>query len=116
MKRRRMRGLAAALALLVCLGLSGCRRDINYIVDHMPCVRGTVLEVREGSLLIRAEEEDETHGGAEIEVSRDVERKDSMTDFAVGSKVAVYYDGIVAETYPLQIDKVYAILLLEDAQ
>ena len=34
-----------------------------------------------------------------------------MTNFNVGDEVVVYYDGMVAESYPMQINKVYAITL-----
>ena len=44
-------------------------------------------------------------------VSLDVENKDSMTSFRIGDEVVVYFDGSVAESYPMQIDHVYAITL-----
>ena len=33
----------------------------------------------------------------------------------VGDEVTVYYDGNIAESYPMQINKVYAVLLKEPA-
>ena len=53
--------------------------------------------------------------GAECTVSLDVEIKDSMTDFNIGDKVTVYYNGDIAESDPMQISTVYAITLLEPA-
>lgn len=47
----------------------------------------------------------------EYVISLDVKNKDSMTDFSIGDKVAVYYDGYIAESYPMQINTVYAITL-----
>ena len=44
-------------------------------------------------------------------VSLDVENKDSMTHFSIGDEVVVYYDGNIAESYPMQINTVYAITL-----
>ena len=44
-------------------------------------------------------------------VSLNVENKDSVTKFNVGDEVVVYYDGNVAESYPMQINTVYAITL-----
>ena len=44
-------------------------------------------------------------------VSLDVENKDSMTSFSIGDEVVVYFDGNVAESYPMQINNVYAIIL-----
>ena len=34
-----------------------------------------------------------------------------MTDFTVGDRVIVYYDGEIAESYPAQVNTVYAIVL-----
>ena len=39
------------------------------------------------------------------------ENKDSMTHFSVGDEIVVYYNGDIAESYPLQINTVYAITL-----
>lgn len=39
------------------------------------------------------------------------ENKDSMTHFNVDDEVVVYYDGNIAESYPMQINVVYAITL-----
>jgi len=42
-----------------------------------------------------------------------------MTHFSVGDAVRVYYDGTIAESYPAQVDTVYAIILVkppEDGQ
>ena len=47
----------------------------------------------------------------EYTVSLDVECADSVTHFNIGDEVVVYYDGNVAESYPMQINKVYAITL-----
>jgi hypothetical protein len=40
-----------------------------------------------------------------------VENKDSVTNFNIGDEVVVYYDGNIAESYPMQINTVYAITL-----
>ena len=44
-------------------------------------------------------------------VSLNVENKDSMTSFNIGDEIVVYYDGNIAESYPMQINTVYAITL-----
>ena len=107
--RRSIRWAALAAALLL---LAGCARSMNDIIQNEPCVRGVVEGVYEGSILIRVNEgEDELASSDLISVSLDVERQDSVTHFQVGNEVAVYYDGTIAESYPAQIHKVYAILL-----
>ncbi|MBE5875219.1 MAG: DUF3221 domain-containing protein, partial [Lachnospiraceae bacterium] len=61
-------------------------------------------ETNDNSILIENED-------GEYWVSLNVENKDSMTNFSVGDEVVVYYDGNIAESYPMQINTVYAITL-----
>lgn len=89
--------------------MSSCGRDINYIIQNEPCIIGTVTEVYDNSVLIKNET-------GEYYVSLDVENSDSCTSLNVGDGIYVYYDGSIAETYPMQIDTVYAILLIEPAE
>lgn len=76
---------------------------------------GTVLEVSDKAILVSVDEgEDERNSSDKMRVSLDVKPKDSMTHFEVGAKVKVFYDGIIAESYPAQINTVYAILLVNE--
>jgi len=34
-----------------------------------------------------------------------------MTHFSVGDNVSVYYNGVILDTIPAQVDQVYAIIL-----
>lgn len=102
------KGTAILLSVISALSLGGCKKSLDYVIDNEPSIRGSVKETYEGSILI----ENET---GEYFVSLDVEYSDSMTDFSVGDEVAVYYDGLIAESYPMQINNVYAIMLLEPA-
>ena len=108
----------AIIAVLACtclMLLSGCAKDINYIVDNEPCVRGIVSETSEDYIVIDVNEDDEIYESyASLEVSLDIERKDSMSSFNIGDEVSVYYDGNITETSPARIDKVYAILYIGD--
>lgn len=93
--------------------LSGCSKktDVNTLVDK-PNFAGIINEVSEGSIIVIVnEDEDEIKSSDLISVSLDVELKDRMTDFEIGDEVRVYYDGNIAESYPAQINKVYAIVL-----
>ena len=94
------------LLVLVCvLGLAGCgNRSMNDIIANEPSITGIVKDLGENAILI----ENDT---GEYWVSRNVENKDSVTDFVVGDEVVVYFDGNVAESYPMQISTVYAITL-----
>ena len=101
-----MKKLTALVLALVCvLGLTGCNhRNMNYIIENEPSITGIVKDIGEKAILIENEQ-------GQYWVSLDVENKDSMTHFSVGDEVVVYFDGMVAESYPMQINTVYAITL-----
>ena len=101
--------IALLLALICLLTLAGCGpRSMNYIIQNEPSIRGVVKDTADTAILIENE-------NGEYWVSLDVENKDSMTHFSIGDQVAVYFDGNVAESYPMQISTVYAICLLQPA-
>ena len=55
----------AVIAAITCaclIQLSGCAKDINYIVDHEPSVRGTVRETDDEYIVIDVSEEDVYYG------------------------------------------------------
>ena len=101
-----MKKLIALILALVCvLSLVGCNnRSMNYIISNEPNITGTVKETNENAILIE-------NDNGEYWVSLNVENKDSMTSFNIGDEVVVYCDGNVAESYPMQINTVYAITL-----
>lgn len=95
--------------------LSACTKPMNMnSVVKEPNFTGRVEEIEENSILVRVDEDEEEAASSDlISVSLDVELEDSMTDFNVGDKVRIYYDGNIAESYPAQVNKVYAIILIE---
>ncbi len=101
-----MKKLKAWLLTLACvLSLSGCNnRSMNQVIANEPSITGVVKDTKDQSVLIENED-------GEYWVSLNVEIKDSMTHFSIGDEVVVYYDGNIAETYPMQIHTVYAITL-----
>ena len=101
-----MKKLIALILALVCVvGMVGCNnRSMNYIISNEPSITGIVKETNEDAILIE-------NDNGEYWVSLNVENKDSMTSFNIGDEVVVYYDGNVAESYPMQINTVYAITL-----
>lgn len=88
--------------------------SMDEVLAEEPQLTGIVKEIYEHSILM----ESETAGGsrAEYMVSTDADMADSYTDFTVGDEVVVYYDGNVAESYPMQIHKVYGIMLKAPAE
>lgn len=97
--------IALGLTLVCMLAMVGCNnRSMNYIISNEPSITGVVKETNEDAILIG-------NDNGEYWVSLNVENKDSMTSFNIGDEVVVYYDGNVAESYPMQINTVYAITL-----
>ena len=97
--------IALVLALVCILTLAGCdRKSMNYIIQNEPSITGIVRESDESAILIE-------NGDGEYWVSLNVENKDSMTHFTIGDEVVVYFDGLIAESSPMQISRVYAIIL-----
>lgn len=101
-----MKKLIAFVLVMICvLTLAGCNnRSMNYIIQNEPSITGIVKTITNDAFLM----ENET---GEYWVSLKVENKDSMTHFSIGDEVVVYFDGNVAESYPMQINTVYAITL-----
>ena len=101
-----MKKLIALVLFVICvMTLVGCNnRSMNHIIQNEPNITGIVKSITNESFLI----ENET---GVYWVSLKVENKDSMTHFSTGDEVVVYFDGNVAESYPMQINTVYAITL-----
>lgn len=99
------------LTLICVLGLGDCNnRTMDYIIENEPNITGIVEEVQDNFIIINIKTESYPDG-ASCKVSLDVENKDSYTDVSVGDEIIVYYNGEIAESYPLQINTVYAITL-----
>lgn len=105
------KAVGAVWASIMCciLVLSGCSRTIDDIIASEPSVTGVVTAVYENSFLMLGE--GEKGAPCEYNVSLSAEKKDSYTDLSLGDEVVVYYDGDIAESAPLRIDTVYAIIL-----
>ena len=103
------KSIALLLALVCLLALAGCnQRSMNAIIANEPSITGLVKDTGDRAILIE-------NDVGEYWVSLDVENKDSMTHFSIGDEVVVYFDGNIAESYPMQINKVYAITLTTPA-
>lgn len=105
-KFKSMRRVSLILVLsLIVLLLPACdRNSANYIINNKPKIEGIIEEISENSIFIQNE-------NGKYRVSLDVKNKDSMTDFYLGDVVYVYYDGVMLETYPAQINNALFIAL-----
>ena len=102
--------LSLILTLFCVLSLVGCGRSMDDIIKNESSITGVVEEVYNNSILISIQTDAYPYG-AYCDVSLDAENKDDMVDFNI-----VYYDGNIAESYPLQINTVYAISLKDPAK
>ncbi|WP_349947956.1 M56 family metallopeptidase [Lacrimispora sp. BS-2] len=115
--------LAIMLVTVLSLGFAVNRTAEESILDPIlpmsmnniakePHFAGTVTEVYDNTILVIVDEGEEVRRSSDLmSVSLDVKLKDSMTHFNVGDKVIVYYNGVIAESYPAQVNTVYAIVL-----
>lgn len=113
MKIRKSYGLLLVVIVLAVISLSYFFRPItmNNIYSE-PHFGGVVSEVYEHSILVSINEEEGAYKNSDIiSVSLDVKLKDSMTHFNIGDEVSVYYNGEMLESYPAQVNTVYAIIL-----
>ena len=116
-----MKKLWGTLAALLCLTvlLSGCSRDMNWVIDNEPSVRGIVEEVGEDYVLIRAAEADapEIAKGGLVSADLATRLQDCKFSAQVGDEVAVYYDSgsaVVPGTVP-EIHDVHGYTLITPA-
>ncbi len=103
--------IAFVLALVCVLGMAGCSRTLDDIIEKEPNVTGVVEEVHDHYIIMYSETAPGYPYGARWSISLNVENKDSYTDIVVGDEIVVYYDGRALETDPLQVSTVYAITL-----
>ena len=96
--------LAAELGLASGPGKPAEIISMNDIIANAPSITGVVKDTGEKAILIENDQ-------GEYWVSLNVENKDCMVSFSIGDEVVVYFDGMVAESSPMQINHVYAITL-----
>ena len=107
-----MRKYLVVVYLFVIMILSGCNNgSMDDIIENKSSIVGIVTEVNDKYIQIYIEN-DGYPSGALCNVSLDVENKDNIySPIKVGDEVVVYFDGGIAESDPMQINKVYGITL-----
>ncbi len=113
-KRFIQKWVCVILCLCSVIGMAGCSKkmNMNTVLDE-PNFAGIVLEVDEKTILVKVNEDEDAYKSSDlICVSIDVEIPDGLSEYEVGDEVRVYYDGNIAESYPAQVHKVYAITIV----
>ena len=113
MKNKKVFGIIIGALVLICLVLAYFFKPMTMNdIYNEPNFTGVVTEVFDKGITVSVDEgEDELKSSDKISVSLNAKLKDSTTNFDVGDKVKVFYDGVIIESYPAQIKTVYAILL-----
>ena len=89
--------------------LTGCSRSMNYVIGHEPSFIGIVEDVTDEYVLVNVDVEDAIYSDhPNVQVSLDVELKDSYLDLSNGDEIVVYYDGNVTDG---KVETVYAITM-----
>lgn len=111
MKRERGMKKTLLVFLLLCMiCMAGCR---NEAVN--PYFNATVLEVYEKSVLVEPfEGSGELKSSDQIEVSTDVISTHEVPQMEEKTTIRVVYNGDIAESYPAQINTVFAIYLVDE--
>ena len=102
---------AVSVVLLLCMiFMFGCG---NEKVD--PYFNATVLEVYEKSVLVEPfEGTDELKSADQINVSTEVVSTHEVPQLEAGTTIRIVYNGDIAESYPAQINTVFAIYLVDE--
>lgn len=104
-----MKRMAALLIAFCCgMGLCGCRSAEGEALELAANMTGIVTKVFDGSCLMES-------GGSMYSISLEAKHNGSYNAVQVGDEIVVYYDGLIAESYPAQINGVYAITLKNPA-
>ena len=97
------------MLVVILVSLVGCSRSMNYVIGHEPSFIGTVEDITDEYVLVNVDVEDVIYSDhPNVQVSIDVELKDSYLDLSSGDKIVVYYDGNITEG---KAETVYAITL-----
>ena len=95
--------------VLLIISLAGCSRSMNYVIGHEPSFVGIVETVTDEYVLVNVNDDDAIYSDhPNVQVSLDVELKDSYLDLSSGDEIVVYYDGSVTNG---TAETVYAITL-----
>jgi beta-N-acetylhexosaminidase len=106
-----------ALSLILILSLVGCGQSALGKAKENPVIRGQITKITQNpegktaTLLVEGQKEEDTqYDKASVRVTSDTKiykgdskTKLSMTDIKEGMKVEIYWDGPVAESYPVQM-------------
>lgn len=115
MKKKRL--ILLTLTILILVSACSKKEKKKAEIESEESFYGMVKEVNEENILVeRYDEEGNPEEGNLLYVSLDLQLEESDTDFTLGDEVTVYYNGVVARSYPGQVNMVYAIIIGKSAE
>ena len=113
-----MKRITAVLLTMLCvLAFAACiSGDGSKDTDTaQPCFTGKVLEKYEKSCLLEVTDKGDQSlaVGDIVTVNTDIE---NCPEYAVGDHLTITFDGMLAESYPMQIHRVYSVAVTDSAE
>ena len=113
-----MKRITAVLLTMLCvLVFAACSSgDGSKDTDTaQPCFTGTVLEKYEKSCLLEVTDRGNQSltVGALVTVNTDIE---NCPEYSVGDHLTITFDGMIAESYPMQIHRVYSVVITDSPE
>ena len=106
-----MKKIVSVVLLFCATFIVGCGNEAAN-----PYFNGTVVEVYEKSVLVEPfEGAEELKSADQFDVSTKVISTHEVPEMEEGTTIRVLYNGDIAETYPAQINTVFAIYLVDEA-
>ncbi len=97
------------ILFLTALLLTGCGRDLGYIMAHEPSFDATVLSIADEFILVEVSSDDPIYDEYQkLTVSLDVECQDS--DYRIleeNDEISVYYDGTISNGKVMVVYAIY---------
>lgn len=89
--------------------LAGCSRSMNDVIENEPRFVGVVETLNENYATIIVNEDEPIYSEhPSVQISLDVELKDSYLSLSPGDEIVVYYDGKITDG---SAETIYAITL-----
>lgn len=95
--------------------VGGADQPTEIQVGSNPYFNAEIIEVNSNNIVVKPDEKsNEIKSADKISVSLDVISTIPVPTFKIGDRVRVVYNGEIAETYPAQINHVFAVYLLSE--
>lgn len=105
-----MKKTVTVVVLFCMIFMAGCGNE-----GKNPYFNGTVVEVYEKSVLVEPfEGSEELKSADQFVVSTEVVSTHEVPEMEEGTTIRVLYNGDIAESYPAQINTVFAIYLVDE--